>query len=134
MTEKHKQKGKKIAPNNAVKSIDNQKVSWVGDITYPIRDLLIKSMERGQLLLCGVLVVIMIFLFRLPENDLSAFTTNLLNRVQSNDIWGFILFFTVCLVWFFHNRYIRKIHRKEITRITNEKDEIQKKLFNLITK
>lgn len=70
----------------------------------------------------------------MPEQDLSKFVLNVLDRFENNFILGWFFFVLSLFGWYFHNRYVIKIHRNEMERISNEKNELQSRLLEIANK
>jgi hypothetical protein len=124
-------KKQKKQPSTSAKPVEEESKnnSWVGDLTYPIRDVLIASMANGLFLIAVVALIITIFVYRLPSEQLLIFAKNVYVGFENLYILGWILWITTCGIWLFHIRYIRKINNKEVLRLSDEKDKYQKQLF-----
>lgn len=119
-------------PLNSVPPSQNE--NWVKSITHPIRDVLIASLDKGQFIIAGLILLVGIYLWRLPEKDISSFGENLLSRFEANYLWGWFLFIILAAGWYIHVRYINKIYTRELDRISEEKNKLQEQLFKHVTK
>lgn len=104
--------------------------NWPG----AFRDVLVASLNKGQFPIAVVLVIFIIIFWRLPATDLKSILEDFLNRFESNYIFGWVLFVITLLGWYFHNRYVRKVHLNEINRILQEKQDLQGLLLKRINK
>lgn len=113
-------------------SKDNNKIgnSWVGDLTYPVRDVLIASMSNGLFLAAVMALIVVLFIYRLPSEELLVFAKNVYKGFGDLSFLGWILWLITCASWLFHVKYINRTNKKENIRLTNEKDKYQKQLFN----
>lgn len=124
-----KQPTKKTNPRDS-----DQKLNWVQSITYPIRDVLIESLGKGQFIAAGVLLILGIILWRMPETEIVPFFNSLMNRCEGNYIFGWILFVIVVVCWFGHYKFISRTHARELNRALKEKEDLQSKLLERINK
>lgn len=132
MTKGSKQpKNQKKQSSPSTKPVENESKgkSWVGDLTYPIRDVLIASMANGLFLIAVVALIITIFIYRLPSEQLLTFAKNVYAGFDNLYILGWTLWIATCGIWLFHVKYIRKKTTEEILRLKEEKDKYQMQLF-----
>jgi|SRR6218665_127847 len=108
--------------------------SWVGDLTYPIRDVFIESLGKGQFIAAGIIFFIGLFFYRLPANELSSFFNSLLDRLEVNNIWGWCLFVLAMIGWFIHYKLVSRGYARELNRALHEKEELQSKFLDIINK
>ncbi|MCC9018949.1 hypothetical protein [Flavobacterium lipolyticum] len=108
---------------------ESKKNTWVGDLTYPVRDVLIASMANGLFLIAVVALIITVFIYRLPSEQLLIFAKDVYTGFDNLYILGWILWIITCAAWLFHVKYIGKRNNKEILRLSDEKDKYQKLLF-----
>ncbi len=126
--------GKKNQSLSAVENVDKKRGnSWVGDLTYPIRDVLIASMSNGLFLIAVMALVIVTFVYRLPDTELRSFAKDVYRAWKDLSIIGWVLWLISCGIWLFHVRFISKRSNKEIIRLAGEKDKYQKQLFERAT-
>jgi len=123
---------------NVDENVDNiptkQNLNWIQSITYPIRDVLLSSLEKGQFIIASLLLLIGMFIWRLPSNELSKVFDSLFSRIENNWLWGWILFVICIFSWYVHYRFNTKTFIKEINRINKEKDSYQRRLFQQLNK
>ena len=114
-------------PNQVPKINNNPRYSnWAG----AFRDILVASLNKGQFPIAVVLVIFVVIFWRLPPTDLKSILVDFLNRFENNYILGWALFIVTLFGWYFHNRYVRKVHSNEINRILQEKKDLQELLLN----
>jgi len=113
-----------------VKNTPSRNSNWPG----AFRDILVASLNKGQFPIAFALVIFGIIFWRMPEQELSKFVFNLLDRFENNYILGWFFFLLSLFGWYFHNRYVVKIHCNEMDRISNEKIELQNKLLEIVHK
>jgi hypothetical protein len=97
---------------NVDENVDNiptkQNLNWIQSITYPIRDVLLSSLEKGQFIIASLLLLIGMFIWRLPSNELSKVFDSLFSRIENNWLWGWILFVICIFSWYVHYRFNTK--------------------------
>lgn len=99
-------------------------VSWA----QAVRDIVIASMNKGQLpILCGMFSV-MIILWRLPPDKLFVVSMKVIELLLKGELWSYILLFLVCVGWFIHAKNMRRNFTFETNRITEEKSKLQNEL------
>ena len=113
-----------------VKTPPSRDSNWAG----AVRDVLVASLNKGQFPVACALGILGIIFWRLPKEELSKFLSNLLDRFENNYILGWFLFVLSLFGWYFHNRYVVRTHRNEMDRISNEKNELQNRLLEIINK
>ena len=100
------------------------KVTWA----EAIRDIIIRAMDRGQLLLIVFLGILVILAFRLPPERLEALALAVVDRFSKLWLLGWVLwFFSVC-GWFVHSSWQRRVGAGELSRVTEERNRLQKKV------
>lgn len=107
-------------------SANNRYSNWPG----AFRDILVASLNKGQFPIAVVLVIFVVIFWRLPATDLKGILVDFLNRFENNYIFGWALFIITLFGWYFHSRYVRKVHLNEINRIIQEKQDLQQILLN----
>jgi len=117
-------------PKVAVKNPPTRNSNWPG----AVRDVLVASLNKGQFPVACFLGIFGIIFWRLPKEDLSKFLNSVLDRFENNYILGWFLFVSSLFGWYFHNRYVVRVHRNEMERISNEKNELQNKILGIINK
>lgn len=93
-----------------------------------LQNVLIAALNKGQLLLMGLIVFFLIIVIKIPSDEILPFIKGLLDISKINSILGWVFAFLITFGSFFINRYQRKIHTIEIKRISEEKRKLQEKL------
>ena len=114
-----------MARNNKSKKRNN---SYRPNFWGFLQNVLIASMNKGQLPVMGVIVVFIIILLKYPSDELPELLKGIASISKINSILGWILFTISTFTSYFLVKWQRKIHTKEIQRISNEKRQLQQKL------
>ncbi|WP_438423059.1 hypothetical protein [Aquimarina macrocephali] len=95
-----------------------------------LQNVLIASLHKGQLLpMTGTLGVI-IFMIRLPSDQLLIFLDKMLNYSLFNCILGWIIAIIVTFGSIYITKRQRRIHTTEIKRLAEEKKALQQIISN----
>lgn len=96
-------------------------------ITWPqmFRDVLIASMNKGQLPLIIVLFVVILTVWKMPSEDVSKLVFFTVDQLINGMLFGYFLFSATLIGWFFHARWQRKRLTSEIERVSMERTKIQ---------
>lgn len=100
------------------------KVSWAG----AFRDIVVTSMNRGQLPILGVLALVMMLLWKLNEQDAAKLVFQLFEALRAGDLWGYVLLVLSLVGWYLHLRAQRRMFMEETKRIGREKSDLQSQL------
>ena len=76
----------------------------------------------------GVILVFIIILIKYPSDELPDLLKSIFYISKINSILGWIFFGASIFTSYFVVKWQRKIHTKEIQRISNEKRQLQQKL------
>ena len=90
-----------------------------------VRDMVIASMSRGQLPVLGGMFIFGLIVWKMPSEDISKLTFKIFENIINLQLLSFILLLIALPLYFFHVRFIRKEHSKELERMGNEKSELQ---------
>lgn len=96
-----------------------------------MRDVLVASLNKGQFPIAILGVIVIIWLVRLPESDLSKLTFGTLNLFKSYYIGGYFSSIALALGWFYHSKRQRRMHTDEITRLSESRTELQERLLEM---
>ena len=88
-------------------------------------------MNTGQLPLYGFIVVVIIFLIRMPPEDVSKLVFQLLLYTKKGYTIGYILFIITLVGSIIYGKHLRRSFTLEIERVTNERNELQRRLTNI---
>jgi hypothetical protein len=117
-------------PKVPVKNPPNRNSNWAG----AFRDVLVASLNKGQFPIAFALVIFGIIFWRMPEQELSKFLFNIMDRFENNYVLGWFFFIAALFGWYFHNRYVVKVHSVEMDRVVSEKTDLQNKLLEIAKK
>ena len=93
-----------------------------------LEKVLVASLNKGQLIGMTIALIFIILIIKIPNDQILPFIEKLLDISKINSILGWILSVFVTLGAFLTVRWQRKIHTKEIQRISREKKNLQEKL------
>lgn len=102
----------------------NEKVTWA----QMVRDVAIAAINKGQLHLLGIIAMLLIIISRLSSEDLSKLTFQILDALKAGELWSYFLILLILSMWLIHTNTADKMFSKRIEKITQEKEELQKKL------
>ena len=92
------------------------------------RDVLIASMNRGQLPILGLIGVVALVIWRMTPEKVSEITAKLVEDVEKGYLVGYLLFMVTLCAWFLQAKAARKAFSREYKRVGVEKSELQSKL------
>jgi hypothetical protein len=98
-----------------------------GDVSWAqaFRDIVIASMNKGQLPLLAIAGVAALIIWRMPPADVSLLANEILSRLDRGDLTGWVLSGLLAGAWHFHARMMRKAFHREADRIGKEKSKLQ---------
>jgi hypothetical protein len=91
--------------------------------------VLIASMNKGQFPIACVFIIILVWLIRLPEENLYGLFQELFDKIYNYYIWGWIISIIVTFTSVFGLKYLRRVHTEEIQRLSEEKTKLQEKFL-----
>ena len=92
------------------------------------RDIVVTSMNRGQLPILGMIAVVLVLVWKLPEERATELVFSLLHALLEGPLVGYALFIITVAGWFFHAKWMRKMFSEEAKRIGKEKSGLQSAL------
>ena len=92
--------------------------------------VLVAALNKGQLIGMTIALIFIILIIKIPNDQITTFIEKLFNITKINSILGWILCVIITFVSFLTVRWQRRIHTKEIQRISSEKKILQEKLTN----
>ncbi|WDZ50176.1 hypothetical protein LF296_12685 [Acinetobacter vivianii] len=117
---------------NASHGADNS-FSWA----RAFRDIGVHAINTGQFPFFGLLVVVLVFLFRLPTETLSEISLEFFNNFKEYVITGYSLFVITLILTWVYIKALRKRHVEQLSKqndlISQLKDELQLKIGNQTT-
>lgn len=94
-----------------------------------IRDTLIASMNKGQLPLMAVILIILVLVSKLDAKEAANILNKIIDLLVKGSILGYALFGITLLGWFVHVKVQRRIFSSEINRLSEERTTLQEKLY-----
>lgn len=110
------------------KTNKNQYNSYRPNFWGMIQNILITSINKGQLLGAAVAIILIILVLKYPSDEIPELVDKLLNISEFNSVLGWVVSGISTLGGFLITRWQRRIHTKEIKRISQEKKALQAKL------
>lgn len=89
-----------------------------------VQNVLIESIYKGQLPLAGLTVIFLLIFFKYPSEDLP----ELFEISKFNSILGWLIALFISFTAVYITKRQRRIHSKEIKRISEEKKKLQQSL------
>lgn len=89
------------------------------------RDITVAAINKGQLLPLGVIAIILLIIWKLPENEVLAFGRDFLDMLRKGEMISYPICGILAFGWFFHSRSMRKRFSDEFKRIGTEKSDLQ---------
>jgi len=91
------------------------------------RDVFIAAINKGQLPILGIILIVLLVVWRMPPDDLVHLTNEVVNDLASRELLGYAISLIFCIGWYFHARWMRRDFSQEYERIGREKSEAQSK-------
>jgi hypothetical protein len=95
-----------------------------------IENVLVQSINKGQLPVAGLILTIMLIIFKLPEERVYDLVVQLFSIASVYKLGGWILFGISIFGWVYSAKSMRRHHNLEIRRLSNERTKLQEKLLN----
>lgn len=102
----------------------NGTVTWA----QAVRDIFVTSMNRGQLPVLGLIAIVLMLIWKMPDADAGKLMHDLLAALRAGEMWSYGLLAATLAGWFFHAKLMRREFSDEALRIGREKSELQGKL------
>lgn len=99
------------------------KVTWA----QAFRDIVTTAMNRGQLLLISVVMMVFLMIWKMPPADVSTLVFDIWGSIKSGATLGWILWLGTLAGSFYLGKKLRKLHSQECHRVGTEKSKLQKK-------
>jgi hypothetical protein len=90
-----------------------------------LRDVLLGSINKGQLPLALFGMILIILVSKLPAAEVSNLCHEIIKSLETYHILGWVISFLTTFGWYFNTRKIKKIHDREMNRVSAEKTKIQ---------
>ncbi|EAR15459.1 hypothetical protein RB2501_14064 [Robiginitalea biformata HTCC2501] len=85
-------------------------------------------MQKGQLPMLGVMLLLAILFWRLPADEIPVFFDKVLSYLQNFANFGWILFGISLIASYVWIKWQRRIHTREVQRMADEKRRLQQEL------
>lgn len=108
------------------KSKPQNKVTWA----EAFRDIVVASMDRGQLPILFLFGTVFALIWKLDSKDSLSLLSSIGTQLNNWYIYGYILFFLSLFGWYTTAKMLRKMHFEECDRVGREKSDLQEKLLN----
>ena len=99
------------------------KVTWA----HAFRDIVVASINRGQLPILGVFAVVCLIIWRMPATKVGDLSKDVVDKLAHGQMWAYPLLLLVLLGWYIHAKIMRRIYSNEFRRVGREKSELQGK-------
>jgi hypothetical protein len=93
-----------------------------------LRDVLIASINKGQLLLCMVGFLLGLMIYKMPGQDVSKLFYDVIRQFKSIYYLGWTISGCLIVAWSLVHRQMRKGFSKESIRLHKEINELQKSI------
>ena len=103
---------------------NNGKMSWA----QACRDIVVTSMNRGQLPILGMIAIVLVLVWKLPEEKATELIFSIFHALQEGALIGYVLFIATVAGWYFHSKWMRKMFSEEAKRIGKEESGLQSAL------
>ena len=94
-----------------------------------IRDVLVASISKGQLPIAIIGLILIILCVKIPSEQAGKLLFEILDLLVKGRLLGYSLLVVVVFGWFVHIKLQRRTFTHEISRVSDEKTELQKKLL-----
>jgi hypothetical protein len=108
-------------PPASKKDKDKPSFTWA----QATRDIVVTSINRGQLPILGMIAVALLVLYRLPEGDVGKIALEVIESLKRGELWAYLVELATVIAWYVHSRAMRKAFSEEAERIGREKSRVQ---------
>jgi hypothetical protein len=108
--------------NRKMANTHNQKFT----IWQMFSNIFVAAINKGQLPVAILGLLLIILFIRMPADDLTAFASKVLAELKSGYLLGYLGFIMALCGWFLHAKRLRRISHHETERIGDEKTKLQK--------
>jgi hypothetical protein len=102
----------------------NNSFNW----SRAFRDVVVVSINKGQLPILGLYAIVIIVICRLPVHDIVTLAHDIVDKLAKGELAGYGLSVVVSLGWWMQAKKARTNHTNEINRICQEKTDLQNRL------
>lgn len=101
---------------------------------HMLRDVLVASMNKGQLPVLALLLVVSLVIFRMPPEGVRELAVQVLSELVNLHLVGYALAVVLALSWLVHAKYQRRTFAAEMDRIAEERNKLQDRLLQRKTR
>ena len=100
-----------------------------GQVTWAqaFRDIIIASMNRGQLPILGMVGIVFLLVWKMPDEKASQLVFDLYGKLMEMEMWAYMLLAVTLVGWYSHAKIMRREFSREYRRIGQEKSDLQSK-------
>lgn len=106
-----------------------ERASRTVNVWAMVRDVLIASINKGQLPIAGVILFVIILAVKMPSEQAGELLTKIFDFLINGYLLGYILFVASVFGWFAHVKIQRRTFANEIRRVGDEKTKLQEKIL-----
>lgn len=99
----------------------NRQIGW----PQAIRDIVLRIVSKGQLLLLIVGMILLIIVLRMPQEEVGHLALRLVEVFETEKLLGYLFAFCILVAWTVHSKYQRRIIHDEMARLSVERNEVQ---------
>lgn len=108
----------------------NRSIIHKSNLWGMMENVLIHSINKGQLPIAGVILIIILIIAKMPSENVYNLVEQLFNVAVVYRIAGWILFLICIFGWIISSKSLRRNHTHEIRRLSAERTKLQEKLLN----
>lgn len=90
-----------------------------------VRDIVVASINKGQLPILGLLSVILLIIWKMPPADMTEIAKGAFQDLKAGQYVAYLVCFLLICGWYAHTKGMRKQFSLEFERIGNEKSKLQ---------
>lgn len=109
---------------NAVKNSKAKGQTKVS-IAQAVRDVFVAAINKGQLPILGIITILLVILWKMPDEDAGTLVFKILESLTINGTIGWFLLLITIGFWYWHVKYLRRQFSEEYRRIGKEKSKYQ---------
>lgn len=99
----------------------NNQIGW----PQAVRDVLLRIVGRGQLLLFFFGFIIFVMVIRMPQGEIGPLLHRMLEIFEVHHLLGYFLFVCALIGWGYHARAQRRWWHDEMDRVSKERNKVQ---------
>lgn len=99
----------------------NRQIGW----PQVVRDIVLKIVGRGQLLLLVAGLILLVIVARMPQEEIGHLALRLVEVFETEKLLGYLLSICILIAWGIHARLQRRWMHEELARMSNERNKVQ---------